>query len=212
MHPAAIVQEAMPRISFATLLVLLLGCARPSAPTVATIPADERAAKARGGSVAAAPEELDDTVEDGGSLPSGDDAIGKKAPGFALESPVEPSQKVRLRRNKVTVLHFWATWCGPCQKSLPRLQKLSQQHADRGLAVIGLSVDDEPNEIAAFVRATGARFAIGFDAGHQVTERYKPTSMPTTFVIDRAGVVRAVQPGYRDGDDHELEELVKSLL
>jgi cytochrome c biogenesis protein CcmG, thiol:disulfide interchange protein DsbE len=197
------------------IALVLVGCREGAdPPKVATIPADVGAVDG-GLPVALAPsppEERDEPIDVETPLPSGKRAVGKPAPGFTLDASLKRGAKVRLLKNKVTVIHFWATWCAPCTRSFVVLEKLHEQYADRGLAVIGISVDDEGAGVADFARANHAHFAIAWDPDHKIAELYQPQTMPSTYVIDRSGMVRSVMDGYHDGDKADLEETLKSLL
>jgi thiol-disulfide isomerase/thioredoxin len=152
----------------------------------------------------------EEPVPPGGSLPEGS-PIGARAPGFALAGET-PAGRAVLLFGRVTVLHFWATWCEPCKKTFPELDAIYRRHKDRGFSVLALSVDDESEQIGEFAKVYGASFPVGFDAGHTVTQAYRPISLPMTYVIDRGGVVQFVHAGFHDGEEAEIEREVTSLL
>jgi cytochrome c biogenesis protein CcmG, thiol:disulfide interchange protein DsbE len=207
-----------PRVKLVGLLMVCVvaasSCRQTDPPRVATIPADVRAVDA--GPIVAieapAPEERDEPVDSEEKLPGGRRSIGKPAPGFTLDGALQRGAKVRLLKNKVTVIHFWATWCAPCMRSFVVFQQLHEKYADRGVVVIGLSVDDEVDGVADYARANHARFAIAWDVDHKVAELYQPQTMPSTYVIDRSGIVRSVIDGFHDADQAKIEETIKSLL
>jgi len=136
------------------------------------------------------------------------------APAPPLEVPT-PDRKavVSLARygGKVVVIDFWATWCEPCRESFPAYQKLVDDFGGR-LVVIGVSVDEDPSEVPAFVRDTGVKFPIGWDEGQSAAQGYRPPKMPTSFVVDTNGIVRFVHAGFSPGDDRQIHEEVQSLL
>jgi peroxiredoxin len=80
------------------------------------------------------------------------------------------------------------------------------------LAVIGISVDDEPDGIADFAKQTGAKFPLAWDEGQALSRQYEPSTMPTSFIIDKNGVVRFVHSGFHSGEEKEIEQQVQSLL
>jgi peroxiredoxin len=80
------------------------------------------------------------------------------------------------------------------------------------LVVVGVSVDDEPNGIAAFRSATGVKFPLVWDEGQAAAGVYKPGTMPTSYVLDRNGIVQFVHEGFRTGEASSIEEHVQSLL
>ncbi|MFZ5893769.1 MAG: TlpA family protein disulfide reductase [Myxococcota bacterium] len=138
--------------------------------------------------------------------------LGAAAP--ALDVPVpEGKGRVQLSAHagKVVVVDFWATWCEPCRQSFPAYQALVQEFGGK-LVVIGVSVDESPESIAAFVKETGAKFAVGWDEGQAAAQSYQPPKMPTSFIVDKSGIVRFVHAGYSQGDENELRREIQSLL
>jgi cytochrome c biogenesis protein CcmG, thiol:disulfide interchange protein DsbE len=138
--------------------------------------------------------------------------VGAPAPDFTLKAQYG-AKRVSLEeaKGKVTIVDFWATWCEPCRESFPAYQKLLEKH-ESDLAIIGVSVDDAPDEIPAFASATGVKFPLAWDDGQAVAGAYKPPTMPTSYVIDQNQVIRHVHVGFKSGDDKELEKAVVSLL
>ena len=140
--------------------------------------------------------------------------VGKAAPEFTLDT-ANGKGKVDMAslKGKVVFVDFWATWCGPCKESFPKLQELYTKYNASGLEIVGASEDDDNNGIAEFAQAHGnAKFPVGWDNGKSIAGQYKPPTMPTTFVVDKSGIVRFVHVGYHDQDQAELEKELKSLL
>ena len=115
-------------------------------------------------------------------------------------------------KGKVLVLDFWATWCVPCKDSFPRLDGIYRKYKDKGLELVGVTSDEDPAKIDKFVKETNATFPIGRDAGGKATDTYKVEKMPTTFVIDRKGVVRYAHGGYEPKDADDLDKEVQELV
>lgn len=136
--------------------------------------------------------------------------LGRSAPAIDARSASGRDAVVIATKGDVLVLHFWATWCEPCKRAMRALDALGARNAGR-VRVVGLSVDDEPDLVEEFARAQGIRFPVAWDRGLVTANRYQPATMPTTYVIDAAGVVRHVAHGYQDGDDVEIERQVALL-
>jgi cytochrome c biogenesis protein CcmG, thiol:disulfide interchange protein DsbE len=142
--------------------------------------------------------------------------IGNKAPDFSIERVASRGPRISLSRlkGKVVVVDFWGTFCEPCKKSFPKLQELSSKYAESGLQIVAISEDeaDDKDKIAPFASVLGAKFTIGWDADKSVAKHYNPPTMPSSFVVDRAGHVRFAHAGYHDGDEADLEKEIKELL
>ena len=114
-------------------------------------------------------------------------------------------------RGQVVVIDFWASWCACCAQQIPFLERLRLEH-ETGLVVLGIAEEASDESVRAFVARTGAHFAIARDARHVVADRYAPRAMPTTFILDRAGVVRFQHEGFRPEDAARMETEVEHLL
>ena len=134
-----------------------------------------------------------------------------KASSFSVPS-ITTSGKAELVPGKVTIVDFWATWCEPCKKSFPKLQELYVKYKASGLEIVAISVDDEKGGLSAFANAHGAKFPIGWDEGKKIADKWKPEAMPSTFIVDKNGVIRHVHKGYHDGEESEIEKEIKALF
>jgi cytochrome c biogenesis protein CcmG/thiol:disulfide interchange protein DsbE len=133
------------------------------------------------------------------------------APPFAVRSLEGKMVRLTDFRGRPLVLDFWATWCGPCRAGMPHLNEIHSRYADRGLVVLGLSVDEgSPASVRRFADRLGVKFPLAM-ANDQILDLYGPIrSIPTTFFINRRGeVVRRVR-GYLDPET--LEGYVRELF
>lgn len=138
--------------------------------------------------------------------------VGVHAPAFSKPNVSGgPALSIDGAKGKVVVVDFWATYCEPCKKSFPKLQGLADRYKD-GLVVYAVSEDDEKDEIPSFLQRTGVRFPVAWDDGQALGHRYQVQAMPSTYVIDRRGVVRFVHRGFHEGDEQRLESEVQELL
>jgi peroxiredoxin len=153
-----------------------------------------------------------------GSESSGDTAglVGNPAPDFSVKAVTGGSGSVSLKslRGKVVLVDFWGTFCEPCKKSFPKLQDLNTKYAASGLKIIGISEDEseDKDKIPGFADTYGAKFTLGWDADKTIAKHYKPETMPSSFIIDKKGVVRYAHVGYHDGEEAEVEKEIKELL
>ena len=138
--------------------------------------------------------------------------VGIHAPAFSRPPIVgQGSLSTDSAKGKVLLIDFWATYCKPCEKEFPKLQALADKHRGN-LLVYGLSEDESTEGIAAFVKKTGVRFPIGWDQGNAISQRYKLEKMPTSYVVDKKGIIRFVHGGYTDGEEEEIARQVEDLL
>ncbi len=139
--------------------------------------------------------------------------VGAPAPDFAASSVNGKGRAaVKASSGKVLIVDFWATWCEPCKKSFPKLQDLYTKFKTSGMDLIAVSEDDENSGIQDFGTTFGAKFPLVWDDGKAIAGKWKPKSMPSTFIVDKKGIVRFVHFGYHDGEEGEIEKEVKSLL
>jgi cytochrome c biogenesis protein CcmG, thiol:disulfide interchange protein DsbE len=138
--------------------------------------------------------------------------VGKPAPDLSIQS-LNGKGKIALdsMQGKILVVDFWATWCAPCKASFPKLEELSKKVGDK-VEVVGISVDDEKAGVAEFAKENGATFAIGWDEGHSIAQRWKVEKMPTTFIVDGSGTVRYIHAGYHDGEAAVMEKELATLV
>ncbi|RME82433.1 MAG: thiol-disulfide oxidoreductase [Caldilineae bacterium] len=115
---------------------------------------------------------------------------GHPAPDFTL--PTLDGQSLRLSdlRGQAVVLNFWASWCGPCRAEMPELEQAFRDRAGGGLVVLGVNQGEQPAIAADFVQRFGLTFPIVLDQELQVSRLYRTNSLPTTFFIDRNGVIK----------------------
>ncbi|MFC9598242.1 TlpA disulfide reductase family protein [Peribacillus butanolivorans] len=117
--------------------------------------------------------------------------IGAAAPDFSLKTLNGKQVNLSDYKGKKVMLNFWATWCPPCKKEMPDMQKYSQQAGD-DVVILAVNIDPE-NDVQAFVEDNGITFTIPLDsqsAKNPVNERYKILSIPTTYFIDSKGIIR----------------------
>lgn len=115
---------------------------------------------------------------------------GRLAPDFTLTQPGGGELTLADLRGKAVVLNFWATWCGPCEAEMPELQQAAEKYGDKGLVVVGVNQQEPESIVVDYLKRLGITFPIGLDESVKVSELYRVNSLPTTFFIDRDGVLR----------------------
>ncbi len=124
--------------------------------------------------------------------------VGVPAPGFTLPDLEGKLHGLSEYRGRVVVLNFWATWCPPCIDEMPSLQRLHQALAERGVAVIAVSVDERFSDVPAFARKFGLTFPVLYDQGKKVSRKYQTFKYPETYILDREGRLKSKVVGPRD--------------
>ena len=125
-------------------------------------------------------------------------------------------QSVRLAdfRGRPVILNFWATWCGPCRAEIPELNALAERYKAQRLAVLGVSVDDQPEALRTFAQQFPIKYPVLVGRGHDdFQEAYDAVvAIPVTWFIRADGTVQAVQKGPATADwfAAQAKELVKS--
>lgn len=121
--------------------------------------------------------------------------------------------KLESLRGKVVLLDVWATWCEACVDALPIYQDLSKEFSAKGLEVVTINVDADPAVISPFLAAQKLSLPVVLDPGAAVAEsKLKVKAMPTTFLVDRNGVVRHVHEGYDESALSTLLTEIEALL
>jgi len=135
------------------------------------------------------------------------------ASDFALQNMDEETIKLSDYRGKVVLLNFWATWCPPCVREMPSMERL-QQRVGEGFKVIAANQMEEPDDVFAFTGqlAVEPTFEIVFDSDSKVSQAYAVRGLPTTYLIDKKGNIRYRAVGGREFDHAEVVKIIKQLI
>jgi len=131
--------------------------------------------------------------------------LGKPAPPLIIEQWYNNSFWKLNLDNKVVVLHFWGVWCSACKPQIPALCQLANKYGNDKLEIIGVHTYHFKHGIPDFLSSIALPYTIAVDNNEQTREAYHVTGYPTTVVIDRKGILRAVNP-------KNLKESIKRLL
>lgn len=128
-------------------------------------------------------------------------AIGKPAPDFTLMSLDGQSLRPADLRGKVVLINFWASWCAPCRKEMPLLVQAAEQFRERGFEMVAINIQEDRSRVVRFADEFGMRFPVLLDVAGDVTQQYRVQGLPTSYLIDREGIVRERKIGeYREAD------------
>jgi len=137
---------------------------------------------------------------------------GDAAPAFSAPGVTGGVVSLDSYRGVVVYLDFWASWCGPCAQALPALEQLRQEFPADAFQVVAVNVDREPALAKSFLRRRPVGYPSALDPGGAIPGRYGVESMPTSFLIDRDGIVRHVHRGFRAQDVALLRERIQQLV
>lgn len=140
---------------------------------------------------------------------------GKSAPEFTLRDYDGGTVSLADLRGRVVLLAFWFPSCGYCRSELPHFEALDEKYRGDGLSVIAVETTGNSAAAKQFIRDSGLGYTFLEDAssgGATTAASYKVEQYPTTFIIDRDGIVRAHYLGYAPGQEKDIEEAVVHLL
>ncbi|EDM77874.1 thioredoxin family protein [Plesiocystis pacifica SIR-1] len=139
------------------------------------------------------------------------DAVGQAAPALAGQDLSGAPVSLAELRGKVVIVDFWASWCEPCEAAMPTLEGLSRAYGE-ALVIVGVSVDEDEAAMREFAERVAVSFHLVHDLDHAIADAWAPPKMPTTYVIDRAGNVAAVQAGYDEAAEGRLRAAIDRAL
>jgi thiol-disulfide isomerase/thioredoxin len=116
------------------------------------------------------------------------------------------------RAGRVVLVDFWASWCAPCRESFPVLNGLENEFTARGFSVIGVSVDEKRPPFDTFVKKMKPGFAVLRDSEQKLVAEVKVPTMPSSYLIDRHGIVRFIHVGFHETTEKELRGEIAALL
>jgi len=137
-----------------------------------------------------------------------------KAPNFKLEDIDEYEYDFSEYRGKVVLLNFWATWCPPCRREMPSMERLYKKYQDKDFSVIAVNQMEDEDKIFAFTGTleTQLTFNILLDTKSTVSRNYDVRGLPTTYLIDKQGRIRYRAVGGREFDHPKVEKIIQSLM
>jgi thiol-disulfide isomerase/thioredoxin len=141
--------------------------------------------------------------------------INAQEPYFRLKNLSNQWQEYDdLKGSKLTVIDFWATWCQPCIRSIPHLDKMASDYADQGVNFIGVSIDGPRNQskIAPFTRSLGVSYPILRDINSELMLELGVSAVPTLLIYNAEGALVHIHEGFRPGDELSIRENIESFL
>jgi len=138
---------------------------------------------------------------------------GFTAPGFTLQNLNGSPVNLGDFRGKVVLLNFWASWCGPCKKEIPALKRLYQVRKGPDFEILAVSLDRTAGDkVASFVNANQMEFPILLNPDGDMGGRYWVRGIPTSFLLDKKGIVKWKVVGGKEWDGTEVLNRIDQLL
>ncbi|WP_029192669.1 thiol-disulfide oxidoreductase ResA [Paenibacillus harenae] len=136
--------------------------------------------------------------------------VGDQAPDFILEDMEGNKVQLSDLKGKGVFLNFWGTWCEPCEKEMPFMERQYNQYKNLGLEILAVNVGESDVAIESFVKKHGLTFTVLKDKDRAVTEAYDITPIPTSFLIDNNGkVLKIITGSMTERDIANDMELIK---
>lgn len=136
--------------------------------------------------------------------------VGDTAPNFSLPQLDGSQVKLSDFQGKAVVLNFWGSWCVPCKTEMPDLEKQYQLHKNNRIVFTGVNIGESAITAKQFISQVGVTFPIWLDQQREITRLYKIGPIPTTFFIDKNGVIKDVFIGQMN--EQLLQEKVAKIL
>ncbi len=139
-------------------------------------------------------------------------SLGENSPDCVLTSLNNTPVHFHEYTGKVLYVDFWASWCGSCMQSFPFLNQLTHEFGDKGLHIVGVNLDEKVDDALAFLGHHPSQFTIANHGGESCAKSFDVQAMPTSYLIDKHGVIRHIHQGFRDGEMEELKIQIAQLL
>ena len=121
--------------------------------------------------------------------------VGKPAPDFQLPNLEGQSISLSDFQGKPILLNFWAVSCPPCRFEMPFIQAIFEEQSDTGLVILAVDIGEAPSTIKGFIESSNFSFPVLLDTNQDVALEYNIRAIPTTFLIDKDGVIQEIKVG-----------------
>lgn len=137
---------------------------------------------------------------------------GRTAPALTLSNMDGQTTDLNSLKGQWVLVHFWASWCGPCRREMPTLQALQQQMQGKRFALVLVNTAETDDEVFSFLPTVAPELNTLMDRDGLATERWQPRGLPSSFIVDPEGRLRYLALGGRDWASVEYVAFLNSLL
>jgi peroxiredoxin len=138
--------------------------------------------------------------------------IGNSAPDFSLEDLNGRNVSLSSFIGKPVLLNFWATWCPYCRKERAHLDKLYKDYSDKNLVIVSISIDRSVETFKKFMEKKPAHFVNLYDGQSRVASTFHVAGLPTSFLIDRNGIIKRKFTGFREWNSFSSRKIIDTLI
>jgi len=142
------------------------------------------------------------------ALEEGDRAPVFSAPALTGDGNIDLGE----HRGKIVYLDFWASWCGPCLTSIPEIEEMRAEFPEDDFQIIAINLDQKAKKALRFLKKNPIGYPSASDPKGRLPAQFGVDTMPTSYLIDRDGVIRYVHRGFSRGDGSRLRSEIRSLL
>lgn len=137
--------------------------------------------------------------------------LSTSTPDFELMDIQNDTHKLSSYAGKTVIVNFWAVWCGPCRKEIPAMNRALAILKDKNIAILAINVGDEYESIKSFSKNYPMDFTVLMDKNGAVSQSWRVSGFPTTFIINPHGQIAYRVVGGRDWDDEHMLDIVRSI-
>ena len=139
--------------------------------------------------------------------------VGSKLPGFKVKDFEGKTVDRTAWQGKVMLLDIWASWCAPCKEELPLLDAMATRLKSKGVVVLAVSIDEDRTAAVGFLDGHSRPWSLSLahDPDARLAERLAPPKMPTSYIVDRAGIIKHINEGFQRSDAEIIEARLVAL-
>ena len=116
--------------------------------------------------------------------------VGNPAPNFQFQDPDGYASSLTALQGRPVLLNFWATWCGPCRSEMPYIQAIHEEWPEAELVLLAINLGESSSTVEDFMQSNNLSFTVLLDTTQVVAQEYSITGIPTTFFIDKDGIIQ----------------------